>query len=102
MTTERVSLYGLPIVQGRRVAYDRVDRAGARALFLRHALVDGDWDSHHAFVRANQAAGAASPARGPRARRDLLADDEALWRFFDERVPDDITPARRFDRWWRD
>jgi ATP-dependent helicase HrpA len=102
MTTERVSLYGLPLVTGRRVAYERVDRAGARALFLRHALVDGDWTTHHAFVVANQAAVAEVLDLEDRVRRDLLVDDETLWRFFDRRVPQDITTARRFDRWWRD
>src|SRR5690606_28992670 len=49
MTSERVSLYGLPIVSSRRVAYDRVDPAGARELFIRHALVAGEWDAPHAF-----------------------------------------------------
>ena len=79
MTTERVSLYGLPVVTGRRKPVDQVDPARARAMFLRHALVDGDWDgARHAFVRANQeqrrrrrrprAAGAARPARGRRRR----------------------------------
>jgi ATP-dependent helicase HrpA len=100
-TTERVSLYGLPLVTGRRIAYDRVDPEDARRMFLRHALVDGDWDGHHAFVRANQEQVADVVALEERVRRDLLVDDEALWAFFDARVPDDITTARRFDRWWK-
>jgi len=101
MTTERVSLYGLPIVSGRRLAYDRVDPEDARAMFLRHALVDGDWQSHHAFVLANQEQVADVVALEERVRRDLLVDDEALWRFFDARVPADVTSARRFDSWWK-
>ena len=100
-TTERVSLYGLPLVSGRRIAYDRVDPVDARRMFLRHALVDGDWDGHHAFVRANQEQVAAVVALEERVRRDLLVDDEVLWAFFDTRVPDHVTTARRFDTWWK-
>ena len=55
VTSETVTLYGLPIVTGRVVAYDRVDRATARALFIRHALVEGDWTAHHAFLGRNAA-----------------------------------------------
>jgi ATP-dependent helicase HrpA len=100
MTTERVHLFGLPIVTGRRVAYERIDSADARTMFLRHALVDGDWSSHHAFVQRNKEEVADVVALEERVRRDLLVDDDALLRFFDVRVPADITTARRFDRWW--
>ena len=101
MTTERVSLYGLPLVTGRRVQLDRVDPVAARAMFLRHALVDGDWDGRHAFVQANQEQVADVVALEERVRRDLLVSDDALVAFFDERVPADVTTARRFDRWWK-
>ena len=87
MTTERVSLYGLPLVTGRRVQLDRVDPAEARSMFLRHALVDGDWDGRHAFVQANQEQVADVVALEERVRRDLLVSDDALVAFFDERVP---------------
>ena len=101
MTTERVSLYGLPVVTGRRKPVDQVDRARARSLFLRHALVDGDWQGEkHAFVRRNQARVADVVALEQRVRRDLLVGDDDLVAFFDARVPDDITSARRFDAWW--
>ena len=100
MTTERVSLYGLPIISGRRIQLDRVDSGAAREMFLRHALVDGDWDGHHAFVQANSDQVADVVALEDRVRRDLLVDDDALFGFFDERVPAEVTTARRFDRWW--
>jgi ATP-dependent helicase HrpA len=101
VTTERVSLYGLPVVTGRRRAVAQVDPERARAMFLRHALVDGDWDGHrHGFVRANQAQVAEVVALEQRVRRDLLVDDDALVAFFDRRVPADVTSARRFDAWW--
>ena len=102
MTNERVSLYGLPLVSGRRVQLDRVDPATARVLFLRHALVDGDWDGRHAFVQENKEQVADVVALEERVRRDLLVSDDALVAFFDARVPADVTTARRFDRWWKD
>ncbi|MEO6318527.1 MAG: ATP-dependent RNA helicase HrpA, partial [Acidimicrobiales bacterium] len=101
MTVERVSLYGLPIVSGRRVQLDRVDRGEARAMFLRHALVDGDWDGQHAFVQANKERVADVVALEERVRRDLLVDDDTLVAFFDARVPAEVTTARRFDTWWK-
>jgi ATP-dependent helicase HrpA len=102
VTTERVSLYGLPVVTGRRRAVSHVDRERARAMFLRHALVDGDWDGReHAFVRANQERVAEVVALEERVRRDLLVGDDQLVAFFDARVPADVTSARRFTAWWR-
>jgi ATP-dependent helicase HrpA len=101
MVEERVSLYGLPIVPRRRVAYDRVDPADARRLFLRHALVAGEWDAPHAFLQANHDRIVEVLALEHRLRRDLLVTDDDLVAFFDERVPAEVTTARRFDKWWR-
>jgi ATP-dependent helicase HrpA len=102
MTHERVSLYGLPVVTERRVGVDRVDPAAARDLFLRHALVDGDWDAPHAFLRENEARVVEVLATEHRVRRDLLVDEDARMRFFATRVPEHVTTGKRFDRWWRD
>jgi ATP-dependent helicase HrpA len=102
MVHERVSLYGLPIVARRRVGYERVDPAGARELFIRHALVHGEWDAPHAFLRENHERVVEVLALEHRVRRDLLVDDEAMAAFFGARLPEDITTGRRFDRWWRD
>ena len=102
MTTERATLYGLPVVTDRRKAVAAVDPARARAMFLRHALVDGDWDgSPYAFVRANQEQVAAVVDLEARVRRDLLVGDDDLVAFFDARIPRDVTSARRFGAWWR-
>ncbi len=101
MTDERVSLFGLPLVTGRRVQLDRVDRVEARAMFLRHALVDGDWEGRHAFVDANRAQVADVLTLEARVRRDLLVSDDDLVAFFDARVPPEVTTARRFDAWWK-
>ena len=100
--TEKVLLYGIPLVAGRRVLLAKVDPVEARALFIRHALVDGEWTKHHQFFHANrrlleEAQGLEARAR----RRDLVVDDDALFDFYDERVPDDVVSARHFDAWWK-
>jgi ATP-dependent helicase HrpA len=98
---ERVTLYGLPLVAARKVDYARIDPDGARDLFIHHALVLGEWDTHHAFVAANDALLDDVHELEARARRnDLLVDDDTRFRFFDERVPRSVTSARHFDRWW--
>ncbi|MCV2392740.1 ATP-dependent RNA helicase HrpA [Actinotalea sp. M2MS4P-6] len=98
---ERVTLYGVPIVVGRRVLYAKVDPEHARELFLRHALVEGDWTTHHRFFHTNRALLAQAEELENRARRrDLVVDDDALFAFYDERVPADVVSARHFDQWW--
>ncbi len=101
VTTERVTLYGLPIVDGRRVQLGRVDPEGARRLFIEHALVDGDWVTEHRFAADNARLVEEVRDLEDRARRrDLLVGDERLVAFFDERVPADVATGRDFDRWW--
>ena len=99
---EKVSLYGLPIVTERKVNYARVDPAAARDLFITGALVEGDWQSRHEFFHRNQrlrdeAAGLEDRAR----RRGIVADDAAVFDFYDRRIPADVTSARHFDAWWK-
>ena len=99
---ERVTLYGVPLVVGRKVGYHRIDPALARELFIRHALVEGDWQSRHRFIAHNQAVIAEVRDLENRARRrDLLADDETIFAFYDQRVPDSVVSARHFDSWWK-
>ncbi len=99
---ERVTLYGMPIVASRTVQYGRIDPAAARQLFIRRALVEGDWDQHHAFMRENERRLAEVDALEARARRrDLLASEAVRAAFFEERLPDDIVSGRHFDRWWK-
>ena len=103
VATERATLYGLPIVAGRKVAYGRIDPELSRSLFLRRALVEGDWDTRHAFFAANQALLEDVEALEARARRrDILVDDQALYDFYDARVPADVVSGAHFDRWWKD
>jgi ATP-dependent helicase HrpA len=103
VATERVTLYGLPIVAGRSVAYGRIDPALSRDLFLRRALVEGDWDTRHHFVRDNEAMIEEVRALEERARRrDILVDDQVLYDFYAARIPEKIISGAHFDRWWRD
>ncbi|PPH25023.1 ATP-dependent RNA helicase HrpA [Rathayibacter toxicus] len=99
---EKVTLYGVPIIPRRRVQFSRIDPAYARELFLRHALVEGEWESRHAFDRKNRALRAELEQLEERTRRrDLLVDDEAVVDFYDRRIPRNITSVRSFDSWWR-
>jgi ATP-dependent RNA helicase HrpA len=103
VATERVTLYGLPIVAGRTVAYGAIDPALSRELFIRRALVERDWDTRHAFFAENARALDEVDALERRTRRrDILVDDEVLFAFFDERIPSEIVSGGHFDRWWRD
>lgn len=99
---ERVTLFGVPIIPRRRVQYARIDRELSRELFIRHALVDGEWDSHQAFDRANRALRAELRELEERTRRrDILNDDEAVFEFYDARIPADVVSTRTFEGWWK-
>jgi ATP-dependent helicase HrpA len=103
MTSERITLYGLPIVDGRRTQLGRVDVAAARHMFIEHALVAGDWATQHAFVAANRTLLDEVRALEERTRRrDLLVTDQRVVAFFDQRIGADVVSARHFDRWWKE
>ncbi|MPZ26288.1 MAG: ATP-dependent RNA helicase HrpA [Micromonosporaceae bacterium] len=102
MAYEKVSLYGLPVVPRRLVNFGRIDPALARELFIRHALVEGDWRTHHEFFGANQALREQVAELEDRVRRrDLLADDEVLFDFYDRRIGPEVVSSVHFDRWWK-
>ena len=102
MATERVTLYGVPIVTGRPVNYGPIDPPLARELFLRHALVEGDWETSHEFFARNRRLLAEVEELEHRARRrDILVDDHTLFDFYDRRIPDEVVSARHFDAWWK-
>jgi ATP-dependent helicase HrpA len=102
LATERVTLYGVPIVAQRQVDYGRIDPPLARELFLRHALVEGDWETAHEFFARNRRLLAEVEELEHRARRrDILVDDHTLFDFYDQRVPDEVVSAHHFDAWWK-
>src|SRR5918995_1626637 len=103
VATERVTLYGLPIVAGRKAAYGTIDPELSRELFIRRALVEGDWETRHAFFHANRELLEELEALEHRARRrDIVADDRALYDFYAARIPAEVVSGAHFDRWWRD
>src|ERR687897_148721 len=102
MAAERVTLYGVPIVTDRQVNYARVDPGVARELFLRHALVEGDWETSHEFFARNRRLLEEVEELEHRARRrDIMVDDHTLFDFYDRRVPAEVVSARHFDAWWK-
>jgi len=99
---ERVTLYGIPIIVKRRVQFSRIDPQYARELFIRHALVEGDWESQQAFDRANRALRTELAELEERTRRrDILYDDEAIFDFYNRRIPPQIASTRDFEGWWK-
>ncbi len=99
---EKVTLFGVPIVERRRVQYARFDPEHARELFIRHALVEGEWDSPQEFDRKNRELRREIERLEERQRRrDLLVGDEAVFEFFDARIPADVVSTRSFEGWWR-
>lgn len=102
MGFERVTLYGLPLVARRRVDYAQIDPELARELFIRHALVEGDWRTKHHFFRDNARLREELEEVEERARRrDLLVGDDEVFAYYDSRIPESIVSARHFDAWWR-
>ena len=97
--TERVTLYGLPIVAGRRVNYGPLDPALSRQIFIRQALVEGEFHCKAPFFQHNRQLLEELAELETRARRDLVADEEALYRFYEERIPEGVYSGPSFETW---
>ena len=103
VATERVTLLGVPIVAERTVGYARIDPVAAREIFLRAALVEGQWHTRHHFFARNEATRRAAEELQERTRRrDLVVDDQSIFDFYAARVPAEVVSVAHFDRWWRD
>ncbi|MDI6101158.1 ATP-dependent RNA helicase HrpA [Actinoplanes sp. NEAU-A12] len=102
MAYEKVTLYGLPIVPRRRIGYGRIDPVVSRQLFIQHALVEGDWETHHKFYAENRRLLEKITEIENRARRrDIAVDDETVYALYDARIPAEVVSARHFDGWWK-
>ncbi|WP_414144123.1 ATP-dependent RNA helicase HrpA [Burkholderia stagnalis] len=100
---ERATLYGLPVYHRRRVAFGKQDPARARELFIRGALVDGEFDTKLAFFAHNRKLLADIEQLEHKSRRqDVLVDDELIHAFYDQAIPDGIHTGAAFERWYRD
>ncbi|GIC25324.1 ATP-dependent RNA helicase HrpA [Vibrio cholerae] len=102
MAYEKVMLYGIPIVPKRLVNYGMIDPVLSREIFIRSALVEGDWETKHAFFKQNRALLAeVEELEHKSRRRDILVDDEDLFQFYDQRVGTEVVSGRHFDAWWK-
>ncbi|WP_406421078.1 ATP-dependent RNA helicase HrpA [Streptomyces sp. NBC_00842] len=102
MAYERVTLYGVPIVAQRKINFGRIDAEASRDLFIRNALVEGDWRTHHQFFHDNRKLlGEVEELEHRARRRDILVDDETLFDFYDRRIPEHVVSGAHFDSWWK-
>ena len=101
ITTERVMLFGLPLVAGRTIGFDRVDKVAARELFIRNALIGGEWTTRHSFAEYNRDFVDSVRKMGERVRRWQLVDEEVMFAFYDKRIGADVVSTRHFDQWWK-
>ena len=104
---ERATLYGLVVYHGRRKSYGAVDPHAAREIFIREALVGGEWPEEWArrlpFLPANEKTIAKVEELEHKSRRqDVLVDDELIYAFYDSQIPECLSNGRDFERWWRD
>ncbi|MGZ4465816.1 MAG: ATP-dependent RNA helicase HrpA [Nocardioides sp.] len=102
MAYERVTLYGVPLVADRLINFGNVDRPLARELFIRHALVYGEWATRHRFYATNLALLEEAEELEHRARRrDIVVDEHTLFDFYDARVGAEVVSGAHFDQWWK-
>ena len=106
MVHEKVTLYGVTLVADRPVllATSGSDAARelAREMFIRHGLVEGEWRTHHEFLARNRAALEEAGRTEDKLRRHgLVADNDALAAFYEERIPESVVSGRHFDSWWK-
>lgn len=94
-------MYGITLVADREVQYGTIDPVVSRELFIRRALVEGDFETRHRFFAENRKLLAEVEALEAKSRRrDILVDDETLYLFYDAHIPADVVSARHFDSWW--
>ena len=99
---EKVMLFGVPIVVSRRMQYSKIDPGLCHELFIRHALVQGEWDSKQAFDRANRALIKQLEEEAEKARKPQYSPDEDdAYRFYKARVPAEVLSTRSFEGWWK-
>lgn len=102
MVHQRSTLYGVPVIADRSVGYASIDLHAARDMFIREALVNGNWTTHHAFYRRNaEKLLSAAQIEEKIRRRDVVVDEDTLFSFYDSRIPKHIATGRSFDRWWK-
>ncbi len=100
VAVERGTLYGLPVYADRRVHYGPIDPKLSRDIFLRSALVEGEFETHAPFFAHNQRLLKEIERLEHKSRRpDILVDDELILAFYDARVPEGISNGADFEKW---
>ncbi|WP_299018547.1 ATP-dependent RNA helicase HrpA [uncultured Photobacterium sp.] len=99
---EKVTLYGIPVIAKRKVNYGKIDAVLSREIFIRSALVEGDWETKHKFYHQNRKLlREVEELEHKSRRRDILIDDDALFEFYDQRIEHTVVSGRHFDSWWK-
>jgi len=97
---EKVTLFGLPLVTGRKVDFGPINPAEAREIFIRSALVEGDYTTKAPFMAHNQALLDEVQVLEDKARKkDIVVDDQVLFDFYDGRIPQEINKGASFEAW---
>ena len=100
---ERATLYGLVVYSGRRVPYARLDMRAARQIFIREALVHLDWETKLRFLSANQKLiDEIEDIEHKSRRQDVLVDDELIYAFYDELLPEDVYSGQTLEKWYKE
>lgn len=98
---EKVMLYGIPIISKRKVNYANIDPELCREIFIRSALVEGEWLTKHKFYHQNRKLlSEVEELEHKSRRRNILVDDEALYEFYDQRIDETVVSGSHFDAWW--
>ncbi|WP_428433665.1 ATP-dependent RNA helicase HrpA [Photobacterium profundum] len=99
---EKIMMYGIPIVAKRKVNYGNIDAQVSREIFIRSALVEGDWETKHKFYHQNRRLlREVEELEHKSRRRDILIDDDELFEFYDQRIEHTVVSGRFFDSWWK-
>ncbi|QLD33285.1 ATP-dependent RNA helicase HrpA [Mannheimia varigena] len=102
MAYEKVSLYGLPIVMSRPINYGSIDPETCREIFIRSAMVEGDWHNNYKFFQENnRLIKEVEDLEHKSRRRDILVDEQVLFDFYDQRVGTEVVSSKHFDTWWK-
>ncbi|WP_404932795.1 ATP-dependent RNA helicase HrpA [Piscinibacter sp. HJYY11] len=100
---ERATLYGIVVYSNRRVNFGNVDPVAAREIFIREALVNGEWETRLPFLAANRKLIQQVEELEHKSRRqDVLVDDELIYAFYDQQLPADVVSGATLERWYRD
>ncbi|MFT4148086.1 MAG: ATP-dependent RNA helicase HrpA [Micrococcaceae bacterium] len=102
MAYQKVTVYGLPVIERKLVQYGKINPTIAREMFIWHALVLGQWDTHYPFFKHNREVLEDIEALQERTRRyDLRVNDDVLADFYEAHIPHDVVSGAHFNKWYK-